>query len=255
MSRASFARTGAWPAAFARLRGVFAGVPAFASRAGAPLLEFVLPQRCPGCGESARPESVLCAACLARVPGLTEPLCAHCLLEGREPFPCARHPYRRVFSPWQYDERAAAVVHALKYGARPRIAAGLGPLLAGAVPPAWRAADLVLEVPLHPARMRERGYNQAASLADALAEALAIPRQPEALRRIRATPPQARLGESARRRNVRGAFAVRHPARLAGRRVLIVDDVLTTGATLDACLAELADAGAKAAGVALAWAS
>jgi predicted amidophosphoribosyltransferase len=112
----------------------------------------------------------------------------------------------------------------------------------------------VLDVPLHAARLRERGYNQSAALADALADVLGAPRLPGALVRVRATPPQARLGPAARRANLAGAFAIERPARLRGRRVLLVDDVLTTGATLDAALAALHDAGADAAGVALAWA-
>jgi predicted amidophosphoribosyltransferase len=108
-------------------------------------------------------------------------------------------------------------------------------------------------VPLHSARERERGYNQAAALAEALASELAAPRWPGALRRTRATAAQAQLGGPARRRNLAGAFCAAHPERLAGRRVLIVDDVLTTGATLEGCLDVLAGAGAHAAGVTLAW--
>jgi len=112
----------------------------------------------------------------------------------------------------------------------------------------------VLEVPLHGARLRERGYNQSAALADALADTLGAPRLPRALRRTRATAPQARLGPRERRANLEGAFAIEKPAWLRGRRVLVVDDVITTGATLDAALAALHDAGAVAAGVTLAWA-
>jgi ComF family protein len=196
------------------------------------LTDFALPQRCPGCG----------------APG------ARCLAAGREPWGCRRHRAFAVFAAWVYDERAAAVVHALKYGDRPALATPLGDALAAAVPGAWRRPDLVLEVPLHAARMRERGYNQASLLADTLAESLGAPRLEAALRRTRATRPQAKLGESARRANVAGAFEVTGARRLAGRRVLVVDDVMTTGATLEACLAALDGAGAKAAGVALAWA-
>ena len=220
---------------------------------GRSALGFALPQRCPGCGAAAPARRVLCAGCRASIPRLRTPLCSRCLLAGDDPTGCMRHPGHHVFAPWLYDERAAAVVHALKYGGRPGLAAPLGRTLASAVPAPWRAADLVLEVPLHPARERERGYNQAAGLADALAGALAVPRLPGALARLRATPPQARLGEAARRANVEGAFVVSRPSWLAGRRVLVVDDVMTTGATLAACLGALRAAGAKAAGVALAW--
>jgi ComF family protein len=216
-------------------------------------LGFALPQRCPGCGAPASARRVLCASCRALIPRLRTPLCARCLAAGRPPAGCTRHEGHAVFTPWVFDEHAAQVVHALKYGGRPSLAAPLGRTLAAAVPAAWRRPDLVLEVPLHPARERERGYNQAAALADALAGVLGAPRLRGALVRVRPTPPQARLGEDARRANVAGAFAVGRRAGLEGRRVLVVDDVMTTGATLEACLGVLGTAGAKAAGVTLAW--
>lgn len=197
---------------------------------------------------------MLCDACLARIPRLGSPLCARCLAAGREPAPCSSHAGYSVFAAWLYDDRAAELVQAFKYAERPALASALGDSLAAAVPLAWRRPDLVLEVPLHPARERERGYNQAAILADALADALAAPRWPRAILRTRATPPQARLGGEARRSNLTGAFAAVHPERLAGRRILLVDDVLTTGATLESCLGVLLDCGAIAAGVTLAWA-
>lgn len=218
------------------------------------LADAVLPQRCPGCGAPADAERLLCGPCAARVPRLRAPLCARCLVEGREPSGCARHRAFRVFAAWVFDERAAAVVHALKYHDRPALAAPLGSELAAALPAAWRRPDLVLELPLHAARERERGYNQSAALARALADALGAPHLDGALRRTRATPPQARLGPAQRRANLAGAFTIERAGWLRGRRVLLVDDVITTGATLDAALAALHDAGAVAAGVTLAWA-
>lgn len=217
------------------------------------LAAFALPQRCPGCGAPASHEELLCPTCFERIPRLSMPLCARCLARGRDPVGCQRHPGRTVWAAWVYDERAALVVYALKYGARPRLANALGAELARAVPAGPRR-DLVLEVPLHPARRRERGYNQAACLADALAERIGSPRLERALVRRRATRPQALLDPAARRANVADAFEAPRPRRLEGREVLIVDDVLTTGATLDACLAVLERAGARAAGVVLAWA-
>jgi ComF family protein len=214
---------------------------------------FVLPQRCPGCGVHAAAERLLCDACGAAIPRVSFALCAHCLARGREPAGCHAHPGRRVWPAWLYDERAACVVHALKYGGRQALAPGLAAELARVVPGKPRA-DLVMAVPLHSARRRERGYNQASLLGEALAEAIGVPVIEGAIERARDTRPQARLDPRERRANVAGAFRVQRPVRLEGRNILLVDDVVTTGATFDACLAALERAGASAMGVALAWA-
>jgi ComF family protein len=237
----------------AEVRAAPASAGAIAARAARALEAFALPQRCPACGAPADPAALLCGPCLERIPRLSVAVCARCLAAGGEPVGCARHPGHAVWPAWVYDERAALVVHALKYRERPRLAAALGEHLAAALPPG-AAPDLVVEVPLHPARRRERGYDQAVRLADALARAAGVPRQAGALVRRRATLPQARLDARARRANLAGAFAVTEPRALSGRRVVVVDDVLTTGATLEACLDALVRAGARATGVTLAWA-
>jgi ComF family protein len=159
-----------------------------------------------------------------------------------------------VHAAWVYDERVARFVHALKFGGRPGLARAGAAALSGVLPPRTRAAQLLASVPLHGVRRRERGYDQAARLAAALADRIGVPFVPGLLRRTRATRPQSELGAAARRTNVRGAFEVERPAWVRGRRVLVVDDVLTTGATLAECLAALRAAGARTAGVALAWA-
>jgi len=229
-------------------------VRAWGRRSLDALAAFALPQRCPGCGAPAAHEALLCADCRGRIPRLAIPLCVRCLVEEREPASCTRHRGRAAWAAWVYDERAALLIAALKFGGRPGLAAGLGATIAAALPPGFRP-DLVLEVPLHPARRRERGYNQAALLADAVAGALGAPRLDAALVRTRATREQAGLGPAARRANPAAAFAVRDPRALEGRSVLIVDDVLTTGSTLEACLAPLAACGAAASAAVLAWAS
>jgi len=214
---------------------------------------FALPQRCPGCGAHAAAARLLCDACRAAIPRVAMPLCARCLAAGREPVGCRLHPGRTVWPAWLYDERATCVVHALKYQGRVGLAAGLAPELARVVPPAPRP-DLVMAVPLHSARRRERGYNQAGLLAETLAGEIGVPLLDGAIERVRDTRPQARLDPRARRANVAGAFRVRRPRWLEGRSILLVDDVITTGATFEACLAALERAGARPAGVALAWA-
>ena len=142
-------------------------------------------------------------------------------------------------------------LHAFKFGGRRGLAAPLGDLIAelglGALPGA--APDLLVPVPLHRRRARERGYNQSALLAMRVARAWGLPVAHDALARIAPTRPQTELDAAARRGNVRGAFAARRPEAVAGRHVLLVDDVFTTGATAAECARCLVGAGAEAVGV------
>jgi len=166
---------------------------------------------------------------------------------------CPRHAAFQVWPAWVYASGAEAVIAALKFEERPRVAAALGRTMARVVPPVPRA-DLVVPIPLHAARRRERGYDQASMLAHALGAALGVPVLDRALDRVRATAPQTRLDARERRANLAGAFRVREPGCWTGRRVLVVDDVVTTGATFEAALRALAAAGADPGGVAAAWA-
>jgi len=139
------------------------------------------------------------------------------------------------------------VLHQLKYAGRRRAAGRLAEALLEE--PAVRAlvstSDVLVPVPLHPRRLRERGFNQSALLAREIARRAGKAACPDALARRLDTVPQAGLSAAARRRNVRDAFAVRRRAAVAGRTVVLVDDVLTTGATALACAARLHDAGAR----------
>jgi ComF family protein len=232
---------------------VTAGVMRWVRARGGEAVAFALPQCCPACGAHAGADTLLCAACLAAIPTLGMPLCLTCLVRGDAPDGCLRHPHARAWAAWVYDERAALVVQAFKFGGRRGLAGALAARLAAGLP-AGLAPDLVTAVPLHPARRRERGYDQAEELARALAARLGAPYLP-LLRRTRPTRPQSRLGPGERRRNVEGAIAVREPSGVRGRRTLVVDDVLTTGATLGECAAALAGAGAAPVAAALAWAA
>ncbi len=184
---------------------------------------------------------------------LTHALCARCLLAGQPPEGCVRHRGDAVHAAWVYDERVAAMVHAFKFGARPGLARVLAPAMAVPLRGAPRP-DLVVAVPLHAARRRERGYDQAAVLARAVARELAVPFVDGVLVRARATTAQRELGAAARRRNPVGAFRLAEPAWVRGRSVLVVDDVLTTGATLHETLRVLRAGGARTRGAVAAWA-
>lgn len=229
----------------------YAGVAGRAVMRGT--LALALPQRCPGCAGAVATGRLLCGACEAAIPIVSIAVCARCLARGGEGTACARHADAEVWPAWVYDERASRVVHALKYEGRTRLAPHLARVMARALP-ARPAIGLVVPMPLHPARRRERGGNQAEALALALSARVGAPCVPGALVRVRATPPQARLDPDARRANVKDAFQAPHPEWVRGRTVLLVDDVITTGATFEAALGALRRHGARAVGAALAWA-
>jgi ComF family protein len=154
-----------------------------------------------------------------------------------------------VFAYGVFEEPLRELVHLFKYGGVTALARPLGRLLRLAVP-RDRGFDLIVPTPLHWRRRWTRGYNQAMLLARELAPALGL-KPVNALRRTRATSTQAGLSRTARRANVAGAFVVRDPSRIHGRRVLLVDDVMTTGATLRACAAALKRAGARSVSIAV----
>jgi len=173
--------------------------------------------------------------------------------ESRTGGPCRRCQSRRtpldgLRAALRFEGTARAAIHALKY----RGATALAPLLSEPMAAALAAhpllVDLVVPVPLHPQRERERGYNQSALLASRLAAAAGLPPPTPLLRRERDTRSQVGLSARERRDNVRGAFCCVDPRAAAGRRGLLVDDVVTTGATLEACAATL-----RAAGVGRVW--
>lgn len=143
----------------------------------------------------------------------------------------------------QFEGAISAAIHAFKYNRQTRLVEPLGALLCEAVRDAGWPVDVVTAVPLHATRLRERGYNQAALLADYLARAQGWACIPAAVRRVRETASQVHLNAQERRANVAEAFAA-EPEWVQGQRVLIIDDVLTTGATLCACAEAVRAAGA-----------
>ncbi len=203
----------------------------------------------------------LCLGCKDRLPPhdtATLPLCALCQRHLPSPDPgavevrLARLPggaegFGHVLALWTFDAGGVmqALQHALKYADRPTLGVQAG----GAVGAAWRAAgrplpDFVVPVPLHRTRRLERGYNQSERLAQGIAATLGAEARPDTLVRTRRTRSQTALARGARQQNVAGAFACPDPTALAGRRVLLVDDVVTTGATALAAAEPLRAAGA-----------
>jgi ComF family protein len=187
---------------------------------------------------------------------LSPPRCAACdepvdLLAAFCP-PCARAAQRaaagdpRASAAFVYGGSIARAIVRLKYERRPDLGRPLGDLLFRVVEPlrAQLGDPIVVPVPLHPSRLAERGFNQSVLIAHRLARGLRAPLWPLALTRTRATAAQAALDREARIANLADAFAVRRPARVRGRPILLVDDVRTTGATLDACARALRNAGA-----------
>lgn len=220
---------------------------------GHGLLALLYPSRCLGCH---RPTDA------AGVPGNTlaqQPLCPRCLarLPRPEPEEVAAQLARlgppaealdAAFALWRFDKGAVlqTVQHALKYGDRPAYGVALGKVLGEALADAaaaWRL-DAVVPVPLHRTRALERGYNQSAQLAEGVSATLALPCRPSLLARPRPTRSQTRLSRTARWQNVAGAFTSPE-GEAAGLRLLLLDDVLTTGATATAAAQALRAAGAN----------
>jgi ComF family protein len=219
------------------------------------LLDFVLPALCPVCRGVIDQPGGLCAACWSQVSFVTPPFCERLGVPFvYDPGPgvlsmeaIANPPtYGRARAAVRFDEVTRTLVHALKYQDRLDLAPMLGGWMAKAGRELLETADAIVPVPLHWRRLWARRFNQAAALAKVISAHTGIPAAHQGLERIRSTPQQVGLSRTARATNMQGAFRVPDAAKMEirGKQLVLVDDVLTSGATIDQCARTLLRAGA-----------
>lgn len=220
-------------------------------------IRFLLPVDCAACGAPLTndPIPLFCAGCWRTISPLTHPRCARC---GR-PFPspvatayspnhvcqsCAERPpaYTRAWTLYPYLPPLQDAVCLFKYRGKIALASPLARLMIDRLPP-LDCVDLLMPVPLHARRLREREFNQSLLLADRIGRHLDTPVSFTNLLRIIPSPAQTTLSRKDRLMNLRGAFALRHPESISGKRILLIDDVFTTGATVNECAKTLRKAG------------
>jgi ComF family protein len=215
------------------------------ARAGRTLLDLVYPPSCAVCGKG---DSFLCSGCEQTLPAASGDRCERCWLPryGRNCWACLEHPLalESLRSCYRFTGEARRLVLDFKFGHQASLSEPLGQRLAWLVEEQEIQADGLVPVPLRPLRQRQRGYNQASLLAREAGKALRIPVVHALERRGRAEPQAQATSAEQRRKNVEGAFSRRRNAAVAGKALLLVDDVATTGATLDACARVLLEAGA-----------
>jgi len=209
------------------------------------LLDLLFPPRCVGCR---RPDTWLCPECQKGIERIAGPVCRRC---GRPVAQSDRlcsscggtaDPIDGIRSVAYFEGVLREAIHRFKYRGGQALAQPLGQLMVEHWSECEIPAEMLIPVPLHPTRLGERGYNHAALLARELSAKVGLPVEARCLARVRATPLQVNLDAAARRENVRGAFRCLDD-RVAGRSVVLIDDVCTTGATLTACGAALREAG------------
>ncbi len=215
-----------------------------------PLLDFLFPPLCLSCGNRlAGNDALLCTPCARRAPGLEY----HDLALQRARIDLwTESVVEDVNVLWHFAGPVRDLIHSIKYGGLWSVAEEAGGILGQHLeraPDRW-LPDLIIPVPLHPARLRERGYNQSGCIAGGVSRISGVPVYEDAAVRTRNTATQTSLDRIRRRDNVAGAFRIRRPEIIRDARVLIVDDVVTTGATVGALALALRHAGSRACAVA-----
>lgn len=235
-----------------RLPAVVKDFPGPALRA---FVDAVWPPQCPSCGSRILQNGLLCAQCWSEIHFISDPICDRCgmpfdydLGEAALCLRCQSHPpaYRRARAAFRYDSHSRGLILALKHGDRLETAVPLAEWMMRAGARLLEEAELIVPVPLHRTRLFARRFNQSAVLAQRLSEKATVPCEPTVLRRTRRTPIQGMLTRRQRILNVQGAFSVtpRNQPLIENRQVLLVDDVLTTGATAESCVRTLILSGA-----------
>src|ERR1700726_400878 len=218
-------------------------------------LDLALPPLCPACREPVGAQAALGASCWSKLSFIAPPYCERLGTPfAYDPGPgvlsmqaIADPPaYRRARAAVRYDDVSRVLIHGLKYSDRLDLAPMLGRWMVRAGHALLVDADTLVPVPLHWRRLWARRFNQSAALARIVSQASGVPVFGDALKRIKPTLQQVGLTASERALNVQGAFAVVDRSRVAGRQLILIDDVLTSGATIDACARALNRAGAAA---------
>jgi ComF family protein len=222
------------------------------------IADMIFPPLCITCGAVLEEHTPLpfCPPCTAGIRFIHSPLCPRCGI----PFPAAEgddhlcgeclateRPYAVARAVGLYEKTLLTAIHLFKYQGKIGIGEVLGRIMADFAGGQWDMTvfSLIIPVPLHRKRLRERGFNQAVILARQIAKRFSLPLDFMTLRRERFTAPQVGLGREERSANVRMAFAVRKPEKITGRKILLVDDVTTTGSTLTECASILTQAKAE----------
>lgn len=220
------------------------------------LLDVILPPICHICHSFIPNANTLhiCPACRDNLPLALSPLCPVCGIpfigtgEDHRCGACLANPphFDTARAPFLYEGPIRDLIHSFKYSQKTHLRNPLALLTLeeAGVFLLDRKPHLIVPVPLHRSRLRQRGFNQAVLLGRVLSHHLSLPMLTDALVRTRPTEPQIALSAAERRTNVKGAFAIHKAARIVGKRILLLDDVMTTGSTMDECAKELKKAGA-----------
>jgi competence protein ComFC len=240
------------------LRSIGADILSGAARIGKPLFnsfreatrifaDFVYPPQCLLCGNRFESGRWLCPICLRRILE-SRRVVLHARPEDFPYLSCERH-FDGVFTAWEFNPDLERLIHCAKYSGMKNLARFLGSTAADVLVKDAAFVEIpfqtMIPVPLHKIRQRERGYNQSRCVCDGLSESFGFPMLPDGLYRKRYTQTQTGKNGEEREENVKDAFRASQPERIRGRSVLLVDDVLTTGSTMNSCARTLKEAGAE----------